>query len=145
MIIDKLKIEHIDEICNIEKECFIDPWPKDAFIREITNEISEFYVLKDEDRVIGYYGLWFIFENADLVNIAVKKEYQGKKYGELLLNDAINKCRDKKVEFLHLEVRVDNNVAIKLYKKYDFIEVRKRVGYYNGVDGIDMVKGLISD
>lgn len=145
MIIDKLKIEHIDEICNIEKECFIDPWPKDAFIREITNEISEFYVLKDEDRVIGYYGLWFMFENADLVNIAVKKEYQGKKYGELLLNDAINKCRDKKVEFLHLEVRVDNNVAIKLYKKYDFIEVRKRVGYYNGVDGIDMVKGLISD
>ena len=145
MIIDKLKIEHIDEICNIEKECFIDPWPKDAFIREITNEISEFYVLKDEDRVIGYYGLWFMFENADLVNIAVKKEYQGKKYGELLLNDAINKCRDKEVEFLHLEVRVDNNVAIKLYKKYDFIEVRKRVGYYNGVDGIDMVKGLISD
>lgn len=145
MIIDKLKIEHIDEICNIEKECFIDPWPKDAFIREITNEISEFYVLKDEDRVIGYYGLWFMFENADLVNIAVKKEYQGKKYGELLLNDAINKCRDKKVEFLHLEVRIDNNVAIKLYKKYDFIEVRKRVGYYNGVDGIDMVKGLISD
>lgn len=143
MNIERLKIEDIDEIVNIEKECFIDHWPKDAFVRELTNDISEFYVLKDEDKVIGYYGLWYMFENADLVNIAVTKRFQGNKYGELLLNDAINRCKDKNVEFLHLEVRVDNDVAINLYKKYDFVEVRKRAGYYNGVDGIDMVKGLI--
>lgn len=143
MIIEKLTINDIDQIENIEKECFIDPWPKEAFVRELTNDISAFYVLKDEDNIIGYYGLWYMFENADLVNIAVAKSYQGNKYGELLLNDAINRCKDKNVEFLHLEVRVDNNVAINLYKKYDFVEVRKREGYYNGTDGIDMVKGLI--
>lgn len=143
MIIEKLTINDIDQIENIEKECFIDPWPKEAFVRELTNDISAFYVLKDEDNIIGYYGLWYMFENADLVNIAIAKSYQGNKYGELLLNDAINRCKEKNVEFLHLEVRVDNNVAINLYKKYDFVEVRKRKGYYNGADGIDMVKGLI--
>ena len=37
-----------------------------------------------------------------------------------------------------LEVKIDNNAAINLYKKYNFVEKAIRKGYYNGIDGILM-------
>lgn len=39
-----------------------------------------------------------------------------------------------------LEVRIDNLPALKLYEKYQFKQVAIRKGYYNGVDGILMVR-----
>ena len=143
MIIEKMKPSDIDEIIKIESECFIDPWPKEAFESDLNNPDAELMVLKDNDEIIGYYDVWYMFDNADISNIAISKKYQGKGYGEYLLKHLIQRCISKNVEFLHLEVRVDNEVAKNLYKKLGFIEVRKRIGYYDGVDGIDMVKGLL--
>lgn len=143
MKIKRMSLNDLDEVSLIENECFIDPWPKEAFKRDLENDIAELYVLKDDDKVIGYYDIWFMFENADISSIAVKKEYQGRKLGEYLLRSLIRRCIEKNVDFLHLEVRVDNIKAIKLYKKYGFEELRIRKAYYNGIDGIDMMKGLI--
>ena len=144
MIIESLKKEDIDQLVEIEKENFPDPWPKEAFISDLErNEDAEIIVLKDEDKIVGYYDIWYMFDNADLSNIAIKKEYQGKKLGEYILKDCLKRCIRKNVEFLHLEVRVDNTKAINLYKKLGFVDVRIRKGYYNGTDGVDMVKGLL--
>ena len=143
MIIEKMKLEDLDEVSSIENECFQDPWPKEAFKRDLDNDIADLYVLKDKDKVIGYYDVWYMFENADISTICIRKDYQGKKLGEYLLKDLIIRCIKKDVEFLHLEVRVDNNKAINLYKKFGFEKLRIRKGYYNGTDGIDMMKGLI--
>ena len=144
MIIEEMKKEDLDEVVEIEKENFIDPWPKQAFINDLEgNDDAELIVLKDDNKVVGYYDVWYMFENADISNIVICKDYQGQKLGEYLLKDCIKRCIRKNVEFLHLEVRVDNTKARNLYKKLGFIEVRTRVGYYAGVDGIDMVKGLI--
>lgn len=144
MIIEKLKEEEIDQLLAIEKENFESPWTYEMFSQDLKRgEDAEILVLKDEDKVIGYYDIWYMFDNADLVNIAIKKEYQGKKLGEYLLKDCIKRCIRRNVEFLHLEVNVKNTKAINLYKKFEFVEVRRRIGYYDGVDGIDMVKGLL--
>ena len=100
--------------------------------------------MKKEEEIIGYAGMWQMFENCDLTNIAVRKEYQGKGYGEELLRFMIGKAIEKGCEFMHLEVRASNMKAKSLYEKMGFIEVRTRKGYYeDGEDGIDMVKGLL--
>lgn len=144
MKIESMKLDDIDQVIEIEKECFNDPWPREAFIQDIElNKDAEAIVLKDEDKIIGYYHIWYMFDNADLTNVVIRKSYQGRKLGEFLLKDCIKRCIRKNVEFLHLEVRVDNQRAINLYKKLGFIDVRIRKGYYAGVDGIDMVKGLL--
>ena len=38
---------------------------------------------------------------------------------------------------------MDNEKAYNLYSKMGFEKTRIRKGYYNGVDAIEMVKGLI--
>lgn len=143
MKIVKASIDDVDALLKIEKECFDDPWPRASFENDINNELTDFIVLKDNDEIIGFYDVWYMFENADIANIAISKDYQGKGLGEKLLKDLIVRCIKKEVEFLHLEVSVENTKAYNLYKKLGFEEVRTRIGYYNGVDAKDMVKGLI--
>lgn len=142
MIIEKASELDINQILEIEKANFDDPWPKEAFINDLNRNDGNLIVLKDEDKVIGYYDVWYMLSDADLASIAIQKDYQGKGYGELLLKDCIERCIKSKVEYIHLEVKVDNIKALNLYKKLGFKEVRVRKGYYAGVDGIDMVKGL---
>ena len=143
MIIEEMTHQDLEEVMKIEKENFDEPWPEIAFINDMNkNSGKEVFVLKENNEVIGYYDVWYMFDDADLNNITVKKEYQGMKYGELLLRDCIQKCKDRNVDLLHLEVRIDNVRAINLYKKLGFEEVRIRKGYYAGIDGVDMVKGL---
>ena len=43
---------------------------------------------------------------------------------------------------ISLEVKIDNYPAIKLYKKFDFVPKATRKGYYNGIDGILMVRDV---
>lgn len=143
MIIRKATFLDLDKIIEIENECFKEPWPKKAFEADINNDITELMVLIDGNKIIGYYDIWYMFENADIASIAIRKDYQGKGLGEYLLKDLIKRCIAKQVEFLHLEVNVENIKAYNLYKKMGFEQVRVRKGYYNGVDGLDMVKGLL--
>ena len=41
-----------------------------------------------------------------------------------------------------LEVKEDNEPAIKLYKKHGFEQTATREGYYNGVDGLLMERTI---
>lgn len=144
MIIKEMTNKDLDEVLKIENDVFCDPWPKKFFYDDLNNDVSKYFVLIDEERIIGYFGLWFMFENADLVNIAIDKDHQGQGLGEKLLRHAICVCINKEVEFLHLEVRPNNLKAKSLYEKFGFEPVRVRRNYYSdGQDCIDMVKGLV--
>ncbi|MDP8003422.1 MAG: ribosomal-protein-alanine N-acetyltransferase [Caldisphaera sp.] len=80
-----------------------------------------------------------------VISIAVLPEYRKKGIGSMLLNEAINRMKlNYNVEAVYLEVRVSNNEAINLYKKYGFEEVRIINEYYrDGEDAYVMVKTLV--
>ncbi len=144
MKLSKMNIEDLTSVLEIENRVFSDPWPRKFFEDDLNSEFSSYYVLKQEDEMIGYGGLWFMFENCDLVNIAIDSKHQGQGYGEKLLKLLIREAILKECEFMHLEVRKNNLKAFNLYEKLGFIKTRVRKGYYeDGEDAIDMVKGLI--
>ena len=144
MIFSRMKTSNLEDVLKIENEVFSDPWPRKFFEEDLKSEYSKYFILEEDDKVIGYGGLWFMFENCDLVNIAIDREYQGKGYGEKLLKLLIKEAILNECEFMHLEVRKGNDKAFNLYEKLGFIKTRVRKGYYeDGEDAIDMVKGLI--
>lgn len=69
----------------------------------------------------------------DIFKIGVNPSLQQQGLASLLLVDLFDKD-------IVLEVRVTNDQAIKFYKKHDFYEYQKMVGYYNGIDGIKMIR-----
>lgn len=82
------------------------------------------------ERVLGFASLWMMADEAHLTNIAVRQDLQRQGIGELLVISVIELASDIKADYVTLEVRVSNTVALSLYKKYGFAEVGIRRSYY---------------
>ena len=64
------------------------------------------------------------FDVVEIMNIVVKKSYRNQGIGKSLLSELINLARQTKLNSIMLEVNSKNEVAIELYKKFEFKEVR---------------------
>ena len=69
-------------------------------------------------------------DTADILNISINKDYQGKGYGKKLLHNLIKKLKDRAIGQLILEVRKSNQAAITFYLKHGFEEISLRKNYY---------------
>ena len=96
--------------------------------------------------IIGFSGIWVMADEAHITNIAVRQEYQGKGFGELLLIATIDLARQLNASMMTLEVRASNTVAQNLYGKYGFANVGTRRGYYmdNREDAVIMTAESIT-
>ena len=130
---------YIDDIFAIESKEIIVPWSKDALLSLIRQQNIIFRVMLLDDEVIGYYSFQKVFDEGYINNIAIKREYQSKGYGTKLFEDLIERAHKFEVNALTLEVEVDNDRAIKLYKKFGFQEEGRRKNFYlNKKDAIIM-------
>lgn len=130
---------HVDEVYEISKEAFPLPWAKEELIREIMNPHALNLVALLDDEVVGYVQCWYTFEDADIINIAVKSSYQRLGIGKIILSELIRQLKVKGIQNVFLEVRVSNLPAQKLYKSFGFITLTKRERYYiNGEDALVM-------
>jgi ribosomal-protein-alanine N-acetyltransferase len=135
-VIEKVSIEDFDDIEVIEFKTFKDPISKDVYIKDmLDNPYSYYYKLVFEDQLIGYFGLWVIFEDIQITTIAVDSEYQGSGFGKLMIEFIIDLVKSQNAENITLEVRKSNERAINLYQKYQFYKVAVRKNYYE--DGED--------
>ena len=90
--------------------------------------------------VLAYGGLWIMVDEAHISTIATAREWRGKGIGELLLAAMIEHAQRLGAEKVTLEVRVSNQVAQQLYRKYGFLVEGRRRRYYsdNGEDALIM-------
>jgi ribosomal-protein-alanine N-acetyltransferase len=75
-----------------------------------------------------------LFEEAQILDIAVDPARRGKGFAKALMQYAIIVAMDKGAEVLALEVRSSNAAAITLYERLGFVRVGLRSRYYDGVD-----------
>lgn len=132
----------LDAVNAIEMQAFQDPWSKQDFINELeSNPYSCIYVKEINGEVVAYVDLWIAYENAEIANIAVKKEFLHQGIASELMQYCLQKIQQSKCENFTLEVRVSNINAIKLYEKFGFQTVSKRKKYYaDGEDAYLMVQ-----
>jgi [ribosomal protein S18]-alanine N-acetyltransferase len=97
--------------------------------------------------ILGFAGMWLMFDEAHITTIGVKRAMRGRGLGELMLVHLIDQAREMGAKRLTLEVRVSNKVAQELYRKYTFKEegVRKRYYSDDGEDALIMWSDRIDD
>jgi ribosomal-protein-alanine N-acetyltransferase len=90
--------------------------------------------------VAGFAGMWTVFDEAHITTIGVDPAYRGRGLGELLLVTLLDEAVRRGANWLTLEVRVSNEVAQRLYRKYGFGIHSTRRRYYsdNGEDAYIM-------
>ena len=141
-----MKEEDLPVVLELEEQLFTSTWKLDDFLYELNeNPFSQMFVLEENSEIIGYMGLWIIFEQAQLTNLAVNKKYQGQGYGRKILDEGIKMCQDAGCEIMTLEVRQSNIPAKSLYSSMGFEKVTVKKDYYqdNHEDADVMMKGLI--
>jgi len=130
------------DVYKIECELFPDPWPANAFFSEIKSENTSFpFIVKENNRIIGYIICWYYHHELHIGNIAVIPSEQGKGIGKYLLETIFDYFKDCKTTYL--EVREANIIAITLYKSFGFYIAYTRKNYYpNGDNALVMVKNI---
>lgn len=140
--IKKMTPEDVDGVIKIEKSAYGEHhWSKESFLNEINNELARYYCVFNKDGdLCGYAGCWHILDEAHITNIAISPKHRRKKFGEALLKRIIDDCYLDKIKYITLEVRISNEPAINLYKKYGFSSFGTRKGYYqnNNEDALIM-------
>ena len=102
------------------------------------NPYGKFLLLIEDNEIIGYLYYSDIFDRAEINQIEINSIHRNCGKGKILMDYLIDNV-DKDIS---LEVKVDNEPALKLYKKYGFEQVAVRKGYYQGVDGILMERTI---
>lgn len=131
IVIEQMTSKDIDGVFEVEKNCFEHHWSKDAFKKELNNEVAIYLVAKLDGKVVGYVGIWFVMDEGHITNVAVHSDYRGRKIGDKLVQALVELCRENNIVSMTLEVRVSNIVAQNLYKKYGFKLAGIRKEYYS--------------
>lgn len=84
----------------------------------------------EEPHLAGYVGMWQMYDETHITTIAVDPIYRGKGFGELLLVTAFAEALARGSIWVSLEVRVSNESAQALYRKYGMTVYGRRSAYY---------------
>jgi len=151
----------VNTIQEIERDIFPTPWPRNAYYRELASRASAHYVVlrqagpaerpagppvaahRDADfdpTIIGYGGMWRMYDEAHVTTIGVRRDLQHHGYGRIIFAGLIQAAYDMGAKWVTLEVRTTNDNAMKMYESFGFKVIGRRKGYYtdNGEDAIVM-------
>lgn len=143
-LVRKMTAQDLDDVMAIEQESFSLPWSKQSYLGELSNNFATYLICDRQGVIAGYVGIWVVFEEAHITNVAVRKLCRGQGTGRMLMEEAEKIARQKKALRILLEVRPSNQSALTLYKSMGYEETGRRRGYYsdNGEDAIIMTKLL---
>ena len=114
----------------IEVLSFRTPWSLHSLAGELKNAVAHYTVLEKDGEIIGYCGMWVLFEEAHITNIAIHPDHRGNGYGKQLLHASMRVAVSFGAEMMTLEVREHNTVAQRMYDEMDFFQQGRRKRYY---------------
>ena len=129
--IEKMTAEHIPHLAELEKQCFSTPWSENALAEELDNPHARFFVCIKDGAVCGYIGAHNIVGEVYITNVGVLPSYRGQGIGAMLVGFLKEYSKTENADFITLEVRKSNSVAIKLYNKMGFKVVGERKNFYD--------------
>ena len=141
MQIEPMTICHLPDILKVEAESFSHPWTEKMFREELSGKTAHYHVAVEEDRAVGYMGMWILADEGHITNVAVAKDFRRRGIGEALVESFVALAIKHNLVLMTLEVRESNHGAISLYEKKGFVPVGRRKNYYdNTEDAILMTK-----
>lgn len=130
LIVRRMEERDLDAVCQIEEETFSMPWSKKAFQESISLYHTIFLVVELDGEIAGYCGCYQSLEEAEITNVAVKKDLRRRGVARELLTELFRVGTKQGAFAYTLEVRVSNEAAIRLYESLDFENVGIRKHFY---------------
>lgn len=135
----------LDAVLLIELSSFPVPWKREHFQHEINAPHSFPFVAECDGEIAGYVCLMSLFEEAQILDIAVGVDQRGRGVGRLLMETAFNVAKEKGAEIMALEVRESSAAAIGLYQALGFERVGIRANYYESKENAVLMEITIKE
>lgn len=122
----------IERVYEIENLSFRSPWSKQSLSGELKNNLAHYLVAETEDgQIAGYGGMWVLFDEAHITNIAIHPDHRGNGYSRILMLGLMREALLYDASQMTLEVREHNLVAQNLYTSLSFDVQGRRKKYYS--------------
>ena len=146
VVIRPMQLSDVAQVHSIDQQSFSMPWPASAYEYELKeNPYSLVWVAaisseREAPIVVGIIVVWLILDEAHIASIAVHPDYRSQGIARKLLITALRAAIRRGSQIATLEVRAQNLIAQRLYKRFKFEIVGKRVRYYrdNNEDALIM-------
>ena len=129
-LIRPMQRSDVPRVHEIECACFRSPWSKMALMGELRNDAAHYHVLEIDGTIVGYAGMWVLFDEAHITNIAVLSEYRNHGCAERIMRSMMQSALLLGAKMMTLEVREHNETAKRLYQRLDFAQNGYRPRYY---------------
>ncbi len=124
--------KHLNEILKIEKDSFPYPWDRKTFEKILLNTHHIFTIGVEDNGILGYIIAMREWDELHILNLAVRKQYRKIGIGHSFLHLIIKEAKKTGIKNIYLEVRINNETAISLYKSFGFTINKVIPGYYYG-------------
>jgi len=144
--IETASIKLLDILCQIEQKCFdeeaftrrqiaylLTDYNTIALVAKVNLEVTGFIIAQVEISEIEY---------GHIITLNVAPNYRRKKIASKLLDEVEVMLKQRGISECRLEVREDNNAAIKLYSKLGYRIIDKLERYYGKKHGLYLKKNL---
>lgn len=131
MEIKVIELKDLDKLQKLEESSFSKPWSRETLEELLESDRARVLGLFEEEELLGYSCLEWVLDEGSLTNIAVAPEHRRNGFASILMEKTIEFAKEKDMAFIFLEVRVGNESAVNLYRKYGFEAAGVRKNYYS--------------
>lgn len=113
----------------------------------LLRSVRRLFSRPQEDRLLGFVGVWYTTQQLHIVTVAVEPSEQGRGIAQRLLFECHRLAREAELPTIALEVRVSNQRAQRLYEWFGFTRAGTLRRYYsdNGEDALVMLTPELTD
>ena len=127
----RLAVSDVDALFSLEALSLpTDTWSRAQLEQQITDARSTNLGVFASEGLVGFVLAKSLFDEAELYQIAVSPDQQGRGLAQQLLNALIAELKRESIARVMLEVRASNLRAIDLYTRFGFTVDGRRKDYY---------------
>jgi ribosomal-protein-alanine N-acetyltransferase len=134
--------DFVKEIAQTEEMCFSEPWSEGAVSDFLSYKYNGALICLADGAFAGYVTYTALCGEVQIANVATVPAFRRKGIGSLLIEHLVNFAKETGNELITLEVRLGNEPAIALYKKYGFVTVGVRKNFYKKPDDDALLMNL---
>ncbi|MGN0356084.1 MAG: ribosomal protein S18-alanine N-acetyltransferase [Muricoprocola sp.] len=131
MMVREMTEKDLDQVVQIEKEIFSQPWSKEGFLSSLKEKSTLYLCTEIDGKIAGYCGLLQVLDEADITNVAVSFAFRRQGIARQMLQELLSRGMNRGIKNFTLEVRESNLPAQKLYEQLGFENCGIRKNFYD--------------
>jgi len=122
-------------VLDIERSAYSHPWTHKLFLDSLKSH--QCWLIFYQEQQVGHGIISLILDEAHLLNICIKPNYQRRGLGLVLLGKLLDEAQKGGARECFLEVRQSHQTAQRLYYHCGFNEIGRRRDYYPKAGGFE--------